>query len=94
MEGPAERAEYGPESQRLEAAMAVECGVANAAAGRLVALIAELLAGGSWQISGIHSPEQWVAWKCGVSPHRAHTLVATARRLGDLPATRSALEAG
>jgi len=74
--------------------MAVECGVANAAAGRLVALIAELLAGGFWQIAGIHSPEQWVAWKCGVSPHRARTLVTMARRLGELPATRTALEAG
>jgi len=94
MKAAGERAEYGPESERLEAAMAVECGIANAAAGRLVAVIAELLAGGFWQIAGIHLPEQWVAWKCGVSPQRARTLVTMARRLGELPATRTALEAG
>jgi len=35
-----------------------------------------------------------VAWKCGVSPARARRLVLLARRLGELPETRSALEAG
>jgi hypothetical protein len=35
-----------------------------------------------------------VAWKCGVSPSRARTLVLMARRLGELPVTRAAIEAG
>jgi hypothetical protein len=89
-----QRAEHEVESDRLEAAMAVECGVLNAAAGRLVGLVGELLAGGSWQVSGIHSPAQWVAWKCGVSPRRARALVAMAARIGELPATRAALAGG
>ena len=53
-----------------------------------------MLETGAWQGWGIRSPEQWVAWKCGVSPRRAHTLVVMASRLAALPETRAALEAG
>lgn len=74
--------------------MAEVCGVLNAATGRLVGLVGELLASGCWQVTGIHSPQQWVAWKCGMSPHRAAGLVGMAARMGELPVTRSALEAG
>lgn len=66
----------------------------NAATGRLVDLIARVLETESWQGWGIRSASQWVAWKCGVSPARARTLVLMARRLGELPETRAALEAG
>ncbi len=74
--------------------MAEVCGLINAATGRLVRLIGLVLATGSWEGAGIRSPEQWVAWKCGVGSGRARSLVTMARRLGDLPQTRAAFEAG
>ncbi len=62
--------------------------------GGLVGLIARVLALGAWEGVGIRSAEQWVAWKCGVSPARARRLVAMARRLAELPETKAAMEAG
>jgi len=82
------------EAARLESEMAQVCGVINAASGRLVDLIAKVLATGSWQGAGIRSAEQWVAWKCGVSAGRARSLVRMARRLGELPQTKAAFAAG
>jgi hypothetical protein len=78
----------------LEDEIARTCGVLNAATGRLVSLIAQVLESESWQISGIQSPAQWVAWQCGVSPARARSLVAMARRRTELPATTAAHETG
>ncbi len=54
------------EAARLEAEMAQVCGVLNAGTGRLVGLIGAVLKTGAWQGHGIRSPEQWVAWRCGV----------------------------
>jgi hypothetical protein len=65
-------AEREAEAARLEAEMAEVCGVLNAATGRLVGLIARVLETEAWQGWGIRSAEHWVAWKCGVSPRRAH----------------------
>ncbi len=79
---------------RLEAEIAEVCGMINAATARLVRLLGEVLATGSWEGAGIRSPEQWVAWKCGVGPARARSLVAMARRLPELPETRTSFEAG
>ncbi len=62
----------------------------NAATGRLVGLIARVLATDAWQGAGIRSAEQWVGWKCGVSPARARTLVRMARRVGELAETTAA----
>ncbi len=70
------------------------CGLLNATAGRLVGLIAKVLETGAWEGAGIRSAQQWVAWKCGVSPERARRLVAMARRLAELPDTKAAMEAG
>ena len=74
--------------------MAQVCGVLNAATGALVALVARVLETGAYHGAGIRSPEQWVAWRCGLSSGRAHKVVAMARRLAQLPEVRSALEAG
>jgi hypothetical protein len=82
------------EAAHLEAEIAEVCGIVNAAMGRLVGLLAKALETGGWEGFGIRSPEQWVAWRCGVSPAHARQLVAMARRLGELPRTRAALEAG
>ncbi len=78
----------------MEDEIAEVCGVVNAAVGRLVGLIARVLETEAWQGAGISSAPQWVAWKCGVSMARARRLVAIARRLGELPETRAAMEAG
>ncbi len=78
----------------LEDEIAEVCGILNVATGRLVSLIGRVLATESYAGAGIRSPEQWVAWKCGVSLGRARTLVSMARRLPELPVTGVALEAG
>ena len=78
----------------IEAEMAEVCGVLNAATGRLVGLVARAIDTGACEGWGIRSPEQWVGWKCGLSPGRSRRVVAMARRLPDLPVTRAALEAG
>jgi len=84
----------GQEERNFEEEIAEQCGILNVATGRLVALIGRVLATESYAGAGIRSAEQWVAWKCGVSMARARSLVSMARRLPELPATRSALEAG
>lgn len=81
-------------AEPLEAEIAEVCGLLHATTGRLVSLVARVLDTEAWVGWGIRSAEQWVAWKCGLSPTRAATLVAMARRLGELPQTREALEAG
>ena len=83
-----------PVSSELEAEIARTCGVLNATTGHLVGLLAQVLESGCWQVAGIHSPTQWVAWHCGVSPARARSLLAMARRRAELPATSAAHEAG
>lgn len=90
----AELAVREPGSARLEAELAEVCGVLNAATGRLVVLVAEVLATGSWQVAAMRSPEQWVGWKCGLSPGRARALVAIAARINDLPTVQTAIVAG
>lgn len=87
-------AERTAEAERLEVEMAEVCGVLHASTAWLVRLIGRVLETESWQGFGIRSAEQWVAWKCGVSPRRARVLVTMARRLGELPETKAAFEAG
>jgi len=95
----AEGAELGQPGREAEAVvlefeMAQVCGVINSATGRLVDLIARVLDTGAWEGWGIHSPEHWVGWKCGVGAGRARALVAMTRRLGELPTTMAALQSG
>ncbi len=82
------------EAEQLEAEMAEVCGVLHAATAWLVRLIGQVLETEAWQGFGIRSAEQWVAWKCGVSPRRARTLVMMARRLGEFPETQAAFGTG
>jgi hypothetical protein len=56
--------------------------------------VAEALRTGVWEHVGIRSPEQWLAWKAGVSGRRAKRLVAIARRRLELPVTVTAFDAG
>src|SRR5206468_2896449 len=68
--------------------------IIDVATGSRGSLIGQVLATESWAGAGIRSPEQYVAWQCGVSLGRARTLVAMARRLPELAETRALLEAG
>ena len=82
------------EAGAIEDELAQVCGVLNAATARLVSLLARALESGAHEGTGIHSPEHWVAWKCGLSRGRARRLVHMARRLAELAETASAFEAG
>ena len=70
------------------------CGTLNATTGRLVRVLGEVLGAGDHEVAGIHSAEQWVAWKCGVSSQHAHRLVTMARALADLPVAAAAFTEG
>lgn len=87
-------AEREAEVATLESRVAELTGVLNATTAALVDQIAVALDGGLWEGSGIRSPEHWVMLHCGVSPRRARTLVAMARRLGELPETKASFAAG
>jgi len=78
----------------IEEELAMVCGTLNVATARVVSLVARSLETGACEGTGIHSPEQWVAWKCGVSLGRARRLVSMARRLPELAETASAFEGG
>ena len=82
------------EVARVEGRVAEMVGVVNTAVAGLVALVTDVLDRGAWEGHGIRSPEHWLTWQTGVSPARARTLVAIARRLPELPATRAAFERG
>jgi hypothetical protein len=88
------RGEREAKAAVLETEIAEVCGIVNAATGRLVSLVAEVLETGAWEGAGIRSPSHWVAWKCGLSSARARRVVAMAKRLGELPECRAAFEAG
>ncbi|QNJ94333.1 HNH endonuclease [Mycolicibacterium fluoranthenivorans] len=70
------------------------CGQRNAIDGRLVQIVAELereeLAG----LTGVRSMSALVAWKTGVAPRNAETVVAVARRLEEFPRCTEALREG
>ena len=77
-----------------ESRVAEIMGVLNAATAELVSVLAEVLEAEAWAGYGFRSPEQWVTVKAGVSPGRAQSLVAMARRLQELPAVASAFAEG
>ena len=75
-------------------------GQRNAIDGRLVEIIAEIdgrnTADGNslWGATGCRSIESLVAWKAGVSPRNAETMVAVAHRLDELPRLAQGLRDG
>ncbi len=78
----------------IESELALVCAQLNAAHARLVELVAKVLEAECWVGAGIHTREQWVAWKTGLSPARAHDVVLLARRRQELPVMTEALAAG
>ena len=75
-------------------------GQRNAIDGRLVEIIAEIDGAGTvdgnalWGATGCRSLAALVAWKAGVSPRRAETMVAVAHRLPELPRCAQGLRDG
>ena len=61
-------------------------GQRNAIDSRLVEIVAEIEGDGIWGATGCRSVPALVAWKLGVSPHNAETIVTVARRLEEFPA--------
>ena len=60
-------------------------GQRNAIDSRLVEIAAEIAGDGIWGATGCRSVPALVAWKLGVSPHTAETIVTAARRLEEFP---------
>ncbi|MEM8621844.1 MAG: DUF222 domain-containing protein [Actinomycetota bacterium] len=62
------------------------CGHLNALSGELIDLAVEALADPSTiSGNGIHTPRQYIAWRCGISARRAGQVVAIAERVESLP---------
>jgi len=60
-------------------------GQRNAIDGRVVQIIAEIDHDGLWGATGARSIPALVAWKTGVSPRNAKTIVAVAQRIEEFP---------
>jgi Domain of unknown function (DUF222)/HNH endonuclease len=85
---------FGMETADLETRLADVCGVLNAAHAQLVAIIAEAVETGAWDVPGVRCAQHWVAWKTGISPARAKQLVQIASRTSELPVTLAMFNAG
>ena len=70
------------------------CGQRNAIDGRIVEIVAEMEREDLCGMTGARSVEALVAWRTGVAPRNAETIVAVARRLDDFPRCTDALREG
>ncbi|OLP01286.1 hypothetical protein BVU76_16640, partial [Mycolicibacterium porcinum] len=61
------------------------CGQRNAIDGRIVDIVAELERDELCGMTGARSVAALVAWKTGVTPRNAETVVAVARRVEEFP---------
>ncbi len=96
-------AEHVPPVRRIEVLfdeMAELTGQRNAIDGRLVEIVAEIDGRGAsdgnalWGATGCRSLAALVAWKTGVTPRNAETMVAVAQRLDDFPRCAQELRDG
>ena len=69
------------------------CGQRNAIDGRLVEIVAELERDDLGGMTGARSMSALVAWKTGVAPRNAETMVAVAHCLADFPVCADGLRA-
>ena len=74
--------------------LAVLAGQLNVINAQVTDAVAEALERGLWQQGGVRTPEQFVAWKLGVSPERARDLVKVARSRADFPTVVGAFDRG
>ncbi|ORA21239.1 HNH endonuclease signature motif containing protein [Mycobacterium aquaticum] len=91
-------ADDGPSpAQRLEVLideLAELCGQRNAIDGRIVDIVAELERDELCGATGARSIKALVAWKTGMTPNNAETLVAVARRAEEFPLCVEGLREG
>jgi hypothetical protein len=69
-------------------------GQRNAIDGRLVEIVAEIERDGLWGATGVRSISSLVAWKTGVTPRRAETMVTVAHRLQEFPRCAEGMREG
>ncbi|MGE0218878.1 MAG: HNH endonuclease signature motif containing protein [Mycolicibacterium sp.] len=86
----------GPDArlQELYGELAELAGQRNAIDGRIVEIAAEIEHGGFWGHTGARSVGALIAWKTGVSPGNARTIMAIAKRWEEFPICTAALRAG
>jgi hypothetical protein len=70
------------------------CGQRNAIDGRLVEIVAEIERDDLCGMTGARSLSALVAWKTGITPHNADTMVAVARRVDEFPLCVEGLREG
>ncbi len=72
--------------QRLDDELDQIAGHLNAQHARLVDVTARLLAHpGTWEVPGIHTIEQYLCWRTGISAAHAHQIATIAKRVDELP---------
>ncbi|MCW2557346.1 MAG: hypothetical protein JWP55_1310, partial [Mycobacterium sp.] len=69
-------------------------GQRNAIDGQIVDIVAEIDHDELWGATGARSVSALVAWKTGVSPHNADTIVAIAHRLQEFPRCAKGMREG
>ena len=78
----------------LEERIAHVCGHLNVLHAELVDMVCEAAETGAWEVFGIKSLAQWVAWQTGLSPAWARQIVTIAERRGELPVSFDAFAQG
>jgi hypothetical protein len=84
-------------AQRLEGLvenLAELTGQRNAIDGQIVDIVAEIDRDELWGATGARSVPALVAWKTGVSPHNADTIVAVAHRIEEFPRCAKGMREG
>ncbi len=72
--------------QRLDDELDEIAGFLNAQHARLVDVTARLSAHpGTWQVPGVHTIEQYLCWRTGISAAHAHQIATIAKRVDELP---------
>lgn len=79
---------------RAEAAVGLAAAHASAALAEMLGHLATFEATGGWFDAGAKSSEDWVVWRCGVTPSEARYMVKVARKLAELPKIGTAFSSG
>ena len=77
-----------------EGALAQAAAHASAALAEMLAHLATFEATGGWADDGAKRPEEWLVWRCGVTPTEARYMIRIARKLAELPKIAAAFKAG
>jgi uncharacterized protein DUF222/HNH endonuclease len=78
----------------LDERIAAACGQLNACYAQLVGLVGEVIVSEAWRGWGIHSIEQWISWRTGLSHTHAKLLVALAEAADSHPSVLAAFGSG